>query len=48
MSLNETQNAILSWIFTVGCSILLVATTLAILYFIYLFVNMVKNFAKKY
>lgn len=48
MSLNETQNAILSWIFTAGCSILLTAVTLMILYFMYLFVNIVKNFAKKY
>lgn len=48
MSLSETQNAILSWIFTIGCSVLLIAVTLIILYFMYLFVNMVKNFAKKY
>lgn len=48
MSLNETQNAILSWIFTAGCSLLLIATTVTILYFIYLFVRAVKNFSKKY
>jgi len=48
MSLNETQNAILSWIFTIGCSVLLIGITYIILYFMYLFVNMVKNFSKRY
>jgi hypothetical protein len=48
MSLNESQLAILSWIFTTGCSILLIASTAIILYMMYLFVKLVKNFSKKY
>ena len=48
MSLSESQLAILSWIFTMGSSILLIASTAIILYMMYLFVKLVKNFSKKY
>jgi len=48
MSLNEQQIGILSWIFTIGCSILLVSVNAIILYLLYLLVKIIKNFAKKY
>ena len=48
MSLNEQQIGILSWIFTIGCSILLVSANAIILYLLYLLVKIIKNFAKKY
>ncbi len=48
MSLNEQQVGILSWIFTIGCSILLVSVNAIILYLLYLLMKIIKNFAKKY
>ena len=48
MTFSETQIMILTWILTIGASLISIAISASLLYFIYLFVQIVKNFSKKY
>jgi len=48
MTFSETQIMILTWILTIGGSLISIAVSASVLYFIYLFVQIVKNFSKKY
>ena len=48
MTFSETQIMILTWVLTAGASLISIAVSASVLYFIYLFVQIVKNFTKKY